>query len=414
MTPPFVDHLECMRCGRRYRRGLDGPCPRCGPEGVLDVVFDLAAAKKAMGRRALASRPRDMWRYRELLPVAAASPTPPLPVGWTPITSAPRLADWAGVRSLLLKDEGRNPTASFKDRASAVGVTRARAARARVVACASTGNAASSLAGAAAAVGMTAVIFVPEFAPEPKVAQLMIFGARVIRVKGSYDETYELCQRACARHGWYNRNAAVNPSLVEGKKTCGLEIGEQAGAEVPDWVAVSVGDGCTIAGIWKGLSEMAALGFVPRVPRMLGVQAAGARPLVDAFESGRDVTPSPAQTVADSICVGHPRNWRKALRAVRASGGALVAVPDEAILDAMRAAGRRAGLFGEPAGVAGLAGLRAAVAAGIVGRRATVLAVVTGSGLKDARTAMRAAGEPVTVAPSDDAVDAHLDASPLP
>jgi threonine synthase len=412
-NPAFVDHLECMRCGRTYRRGLDGPCPRCGPEGVLDVVFDLRAARRTLNARALRARARDMWRYRELLPVAAGARTPPLPVGWTPITDAPRLAEWAGVRRLLLKDEGRNPTASFKDRASAVGVTRARAARARVVACASTGNAASSLAGAAAAVGMTAVIFVPEFAPEPKVAQLMIFGARVIRVQGGYDETWELCQRACARHGWYNRNAAVNPSLVEGKKTCGLEIGEMTGDEVPDWVAVSVGDGCTIAGIWKGLVEMRALGLIPRLPRMLGVQAQGARPLVDAFESGRDVTPSPARTVADSICVGHPRNARKALRAVRQSGGALVAVPDEAILDAMRAAGRRAGLFGEPAGVAGLAGLRAAVEKGIAGRRQSALAVVTGSGLKDARTAMRAAGEPFTLAASDDAVDAHLAARPL-
>jgi threonine synthase len=354
-----------------------------------------------------------MWRYRELLPVPPHARTPPPPVGWTPITEAPRLAEWAGVRTLLVKDEGRNPTASFKDRASAVGVTRARAARAKVVACASTGNAASSLAGAAAAVGMTAVIFVPEFAPEPKVAQLMIFGARVLRVKGGYDETWELCQRACARHGWYNRNAAVNPSLVEGKKSCGLEIAEQAGDAVPDWVAVSVGDGCTIAGIWKGLVEMRALGFVPRVPRMLGVQAEGARPLVDAFEAGGEVTPSSAKTLADSICVGHPRNARKALRAVRQSGGALVAVPDEAILEAMRAAGRRAGLFGEPAGVAGLAGLRAAVARGIVGRRESALAVVTGSGLKDARTAIRAAGEPFDVAPTDEAVDAHLAARPV-
>jgi threonine synthase len=412
-APPYVQRLECLRCGRAYRRGLDGPCPRCGPEGILDVVFDVRAAKRALGRRALAARPKDMWRYRELLPVAASSRTPPLPVGWTPITEAPRLARWAGVRSLLLKDEGRNPTASFKDRASAVGVTRALAAKARVVACASTGNAASSLAGAAAAVGMAAVIFVPEFAPEPKVAQLMIFGARVIRVKGSYDATYELCQRACARHGWYNRNAAVNPSLVEGKKTCGLEIGEQTGAEVPDWVAVSVGDGCTIAGIWKGLAEMRALGFIPRVPRMLGVQAEGARPLVDAWETGSDVAPSDAKTIADSICVGHPRNWRKALRAVRASEGALVAVPDEAILDAMRAAGRTAGLFGEPAGVAGLAGVRAAVSAGIVGPRESVLAVVTGSGLKDAKTAMRAAGDPATLAASDEAVDAHLAERPL-
>ena len=412
-APPFVDHLECLRCGRTYRRGLDGPCPKCGPDGVLEIVFDVRAAGRSMTRRALKTRARDIWRYRELLPVSAKGATPPLPVGWTPITAAPRLAAWAGVASLLVKDEGRNPTASFKDRASVVGVTRAMAARAPVVACASTGNAASSLAGAAAAVGLKAVIFVPEFAPEPKVAQLMIFGARVIRVKGSYDETWELCQRACARHGWYNRNAAVNPSLVEGKKSCGLEIAEQAGAEVPDWVAVSVGDGCTIAGIWKGLGEMRALGFIPRLPRMLGVQAAGARPLVDAFERGGDLVPSGARTVADSICVGHPRNWRKALRAVRASGGALVAVPDEAILDAMRAAGQRAGLFGEPAGVAGLAGVRAAVEKGIVGARDSVLAVVTGSGLKDARTAMKAAGEPFTLAPTDDAVDAHLDERPL-
>jgi threonine synthase len=379
----------------------------------MEIVFDVRAARRTLTRRALQGRAKDIWRYRELLPVSAKGPTPPLPVGWTPITAAPRLADWAGVGTLLLKDEGRNPTASFKDRASVVGVTRAMAARARVVACASTGNAASSLAGAAASVGLQAVIFVPEFAPEPKVAQLMIFGARVIRVKGSYDETWELCQRACARHGWYNRNAAVNPSLVEGKKTCGLEIGEQTGAEVPDWVAVSVGDGCTVAGIWKGLDDMRALGIIPRVPRMLGVQAEGARPLVDAFDAGGDLRPSEAQTIADSICVGHPRNWRKALRAVRASGGAMIAVPDEAILDAMRAAGRRAGVFGEPAGVAGLAGVRAAAAAGILGGEDSVLAVVTGSGLKDARTAMGAAGQPVTLAATDDAVDAHLDERPL-
>ncbi len=412
-NPPFVDHLECMRCGRVTRRGLDAPCARCGAEGVQEIVFDVPAAGRSMTRRALARRAKDIWRYRELLPVSASGPTPPLPVGWTPVTEAPRLAAWAGVRSLLLKDEARNPTASFKDRASVVGVTRAMAARARVVACASTGNAASSLAGAAASVGLTAVIFVPEFAPEPKVAQLLIFGARVIRVKGSYDETWELCQRACARHGWYNRNAAVNPSLVEGKKTCGLEIGEQTGAEVPDWVAVSVGDGCTIAGIWKGLAEMHALRIIPRVPRMLGVQADGARPLVDAFERGADVRPTGASTIADSICVGHPRNWRKALRAVRTSRGALLAVPDAAILDAMRAAGRRAGVFGEPAGVAGLAGVRAAVERGIIGRRDSVLAVVTGSGLKDAKTAMGAAGPPVTLAPTDDAVDAHLESRPL-
>ena len=401
-----------MRCGRPGRT-LDGPCARCGPEGVLDIQFDLARVRRTLNRRALAARPRDIWRYRELLPVPAGGRVAPLTVGWTPIVPAPRLAEWVGLRSLRVKDEGRNPTASFKDRASAVGVARALGRRAKVVACASTGNAASSLAGAAASVGLRTVIFVPEFAPEPKVAQLLIFGARVIRVRGSYDETWEMCQRACERYGWYNRNAAVNPSLVEGKKTCGLEIGEQLGRYVPDWVAVSVGDGCTLAGTWKGLREMHALGFIPRVPRMLGVQAEGARPLVDAFRAGGDLVPSPAETLADSICVGHPRNWRKALRAVRESGGAFVAVPDEAILEAMRQAGRRAGVFGEPAGVAGLAGLRQAARDGLIDRGASALAVITGSGLKDVRTATRAAGAPVDLPADDQALAEHLAERPV-
>jgi threonine synthase len=369
--------------------------------------------RRTLNRRALAARPRDHWRYLELLPVPAGARRPPWPVGWTPIADAPRLAAWAGVRTLRVKDEGRNPTASFKDRASSVGVARALFRKARVVACASTGNAASSLAGAAAAVGLTSVIFVPEKAPEAKVAQLLMFGARVLRVMGTYDEAWELCQRACAHYGWYNRNAAVNPSLVEGKKTCGLEIGEQMAAEMPDWVAVSVGDGCTIAGIWKGLREMHALGFASRLPRLLGVQAAGASPLVTAFRESRDLVPGKAETLADSICVGHPRNWRKALRAVRESQGTFVAVADEAILEAMREAGRRAGVFGEPAGVAGLAGLRQAVADGIVRKLHSALAIVTGSGLKDVRTATRAAGEPVELPPDDAALAEYLRTRPL-
>ena len=409
----FVSGLRCVRCGRQYSRGLDGPCPRCGPEGILDVEYDLAGVRRLLTRRELARRERTIWRYRELLPVPEGARTPPLTVGWTPLVESAALTRWAGVRGLRLKDEGRNPTASFKDRASAVGVTRALARRARVVACASTGNAASSLAGAAASVGLRAVIFVPESAPEPKVAQLLIFGARVIRVAADYDRTWEMCQRACDRYGWYNRNAAVNPSLVEGKKTCGLEIAEQTGEDVPDWVAVSVGDGCTLAGTWKGLKQMRQLGLLPRLPRMLGVQASGARPLVDAFRAGGDFKPGPASTLADSICVGHPRNGRKALAAVRESKGAFVAVTDEAILEAMREAGRRAGVFGEPAGVAGLAGLKLAVAEGIVGRRDSALAIVTGSGLKDVRSAIRAAGEPVAMAEDDGALAEHLAAYPV-
>lgn len=414
-SPPRapIAGATCVRCGLAVRRGFDGPCPRCGPEGPLELLFDLKAARRTLTRRALDRRPPGMFRYAELLPLRPGGRLPPATPGGTPLLEAPALARWVGVRRLRVKDESRNPTGSLKDRASAVGVARALARRARVVACASTGNAATSLAGAAAAVGLRCVIFVPRNASEPKIAQLLVFGARVIRVAGSYDETWEMCQRACDAHGWYNRNAAVNPSLVEGKKTAGLEIAEQVGDDVPDWVAVAVGDGCTLAGVWKGMKEMHGLGLLPRLPRLLGVQAEGAQPLVTAFRRGADLVPTGADTIADGISVGHPRNWRKALAAVRESGGDFVAVPDAALLEAMREAGARAGLFGEPAGVAGLAGLRAAVAAGTLRPRHSVLTLLTGTGLKDTRSALRAAGEPVELPPEDDALARHLEERPL-
>jgi threonine synthase len=326
-------------------------------------------------------------------------------VGWTAIREAPRLAAAVGVRRLFLKDEGRNPTSSFKDRASAVGVAKALEFGYQAIACASTGNAASSLAGMAASVGLPSFIFVPERAPEPKVAQLLMFGATVFRVRGSYEQAFDLCRAACERFRWYNRNSGTNPYLVEGKKTAGLEIAEQfsRGAmldgALPDWVAVSVGDGCTIGGITKGLHEYKRLGLARVMPRMLGVQAEGACPIVRAFEAKADVIPSGATTVADSIAVGTPRNWRRALAWVRASRGAMIAVPDDAILGAMRETARLGAVFAEPAGAASIAGLRAAVAAGLVPGDATALAVITGNGLKDIRAAMNAAGQPHEVRP---------------
>lgn len=406
MTGPANEHgsmstvrdLVCVSCGRTYEPGGVWTCPACGLEGVLDVRYDPSAGFSPSD---LAARNRDHWRYRELLPVGDGF-RPPLHVGWTPVYKVPALAHDLGLARLYIKDEGRNPTASFKDRASSVGVAMAREAGARTIACASTGNAASSLAGFAASVGLPAVIFVPERAPEPKVAQLLVFGATVVRVKGNYDATWDLCQQACERFGWYNRNAAVNPYLIEGKKTAGFEIGEQLGADIPDWVAVSVGDGCTIAGVWKGLREMHRLGFIPRLPRLLAVQAEGARAVADAFFNEEVFMCGGDQTLADSIAVGHPRNWRKAVRAVRESGGTFVCVPDDKILEAMRILGRGAAVFAEPAGAAALAGLASAVASRTVRQGETALALVTGSGLKDVRSAIRAGGQPLTVEPDLD------------
>lgn len=410
-----MTELVCIVCGRAYPPGDLQTCDACGPQGILDVRYDYDAARTTLSRDALAARPRDQWRYREVLPVRSDLRVPSLSVGWTPIHEAPRLAAHLGLARVFVKDDGRNPTASFKDRASAVGVMKAIEFGYDTIACASTGNAASSLAGLGASVGLRPIIFVPARAPEPKVTQLLVFGATVFRVKGSYEDAFELCRAACAQFHWYNRNSGTNPYLVEGKKTAGLEIAEQfttggllPGGALPDWVVVSVGDGCTIGGVGKGLHEFKRLGLTLALPRLLGVQAAGAAPIARAFESRGDVVPSGSDTIADSIAVGTPRNWRRALAWVRASRGSMLAVPDDEILDAMRATARLAGVFGEPAGVAGIAGLRRAVADGVVSKHDSALVIVTGNGLKDIQTASRAAGQPHDIHPSLDAVEAVM------
>ena len=396
----FVQGLKCVLCGAMYPARLSYTCPRCGIAGILDVQYDYASIERSLTRRRLAARAETShWRYRELLPIREDAVLPALAVGGTPLSPAVSLARHVGVRTLFLKDDGRNATGSLKDRASSLGVVKAREKRLKIVACASTGNAASSCAGMAASMGMRSVIFVPERAPEPKVTQLLIFGATVLRVRGSYEEAWQLCQEACERWGWYNRNCAVNPYLVEGKKTVGLEIGEQLAWRPTDWVAVSVGDGCTIAGVWKAFREMKALGWIARTPRMLGVQAEGAAPITAAFRSGGPIEPMEPRTFADSIAVGVPRNWRKAVRAIQESQGTMINVSDDEIQDAMRYTGRLSGIFAEPAAATAVAGLRRAVREGIVARRSSAVAVITGNGLKDVQSARAAVGKPFDIAP---------------
>jgi threonine synthase len=409
----YVTDLTCIHCGTTYSgaalaagHGVWMTCPKCGPaDGVLDVGYDLDRVKAAWHDRPLAQRARNHWRYEELLPLKPAAVRHDWSVGYTPVIDSPRLAKQLGVRQLLFKDEGRNPTASFKDRASSVGVAHALQVGAKTIACASTGNAASSLAGHAALAGLPAMIFVPQTAPEPKVAQLQVFGATVFAVKSSYDAAYDLCSQACQEFGWYNRNCAINPVLVEGKKTAGLEIAEQSRelGIVPDWVAVSVGDGCTIAGIWKGLKQMHELGVIDRLPRLIAAQAAEVAPLRYAMENDRLPPPSNGTTIADSIDVHVPRNWRKAIHAINEAHGELVTASDDEILDAMRLAGRH-GMFAEPAAAASLAAVVSAIELKIIGPDDRVLVMVTGSGLKDTKNAIRAGGKPTLVEPNVAAV----------
>lgn len=390
-----VTGASCVSCGKRYEALPELSTCSCG--GILDILYDYDYIRSAI--REGFGDGRSMWRYRAFLPVEEDTPAPPLRVGCSPLYDAPRLAKELGLARLLIKDDGQNPTSSLKDRASAVAVAKAFEAGARVVACSSTGNAASSLAGAGAAAGLSTFIFVPERAPEGKVSQLLIFGANVVSVRGTYEEAFRLSSEAIGEYGWYNRNAAVNPYLIEGKKTVSFEIAEQMRRDVPDYVAVSVGDGCTIAGVWKGFKDLYAVGLIDRLPMLISVQASGCCPINRAARSGKPIEPAEGNTLADSIAVGVPRNAEKAIAAISESGGVTVEVTDEEILDAMRVLGRSCGVFGEPAGAAGTAGLIKAVRERLIPGDAEVVSIVTGNGLKDTANGIRAGGRALSIPP---------------
>lgn len=389
-----VLHLRSLISGRTFRPDeIDYVDPEFGPDGIVDVVYDYDVIKRHISRESLRrSEDHTIWRYKPLLPVEPDAPVPPLTVGWTPLYAAPRLAEPLGLGHVWVKDDGRNPTASFKDRASAVAVVKARERNAAIITTASTGNAAAALSGLCASIGQANVIFVPEKAPPAKVAQLLAFGSTVMLVKGTYDDAFELCLKAADAYGWYNRNTGFNPYMSEGKKTATLEICEQLGWEAPDRIFVSVGDGCIIGGLHKGLKDLVALGWIDRMPKLMGVQAAGSNYLAEAWENGEDVLTKPpidAHTLADSISAGLPRDRLKAMAAVVETDGAYITVSDEEILAAIPQLARATGVFAEPAGAAAYAGLVKAVEEGLVSTDERIVVLNTGSGLKDVVGAMK-------------------------
>jgi threonine synthase len=417
---------RCSLCGKEYLPGqVTYICPDDG--GNLDVVLDYAALSKKYQPEDLTSRTDySLWRYSPLLPVAepGGGGTPLHVAGWTPVFALPRLAEKLGLKHLWLKDESRNPTASFKDRASAVVVARAREIEAEVVVTASTGNAGAALAGMSAAVGQSAVIFAPKSAPPAKVAQLLVYGARVLLVDGNYDQAFDLSIQAAQEFGWYCRNTGYNPFTAEGKKTAALEIWEWWRAEgtrqgsVDDTVAsldnpaltvfVPVGDGNIISGLHKGFKDLNALGWLGRMPRLIGVQAEGSAAIAKSFQAGTEkIKPVSAKTLADSISVDLPRDGVRALRAARETGGRYLTVSDEEILKAVAELGRQ-GLFAEPAGATSYAGLVKAISEGLVGEEDPLLVLNTGSGLKDVKAAMQAVPKAPVIEPSLEAVKALL------
>ncbi len=412
-----VSGFACVICGRTFPPDFDGyVCPDHGTEGILDVVYDYDRVAGDMSKESLASdTDRTMWRYRALMPIAPDADVPPLTVGGTPMYDSPMLADRLGISRVWVKDEGREPTASLKDRASAMAVVKAAERGAEIITTASTGNAAAALAGISASVGQKNVIFVPASAPQAKIAQLLAYGSKVVLVNGTYGDAFDLCMEAAEEYGWYNRNTGYNPFMTEGKKTAGLEIIESLGWDVPDAIFVSVGDGSIIGGVHKAVKDLLALGWIDHAPRIYGIQAAGSDYLVQAFESGEDVITKPpisADTVADSISADLPRDRVKAMAAVVDTGGAYLRVSDDAILAAIPTLARGSGVFAEPAGAAAYAGLALAVELGLIGPDESAVVLATGSGLKDVASAMKAvtaAGtEPLRVDPDLQALKTEL------
>ncbi len=409
----YVTGLRCVICQKVFQPDeVLYVCPDHGDEGILDVEYDYAAIRTEIGE-ALPAASDGMFAYRPFLPVADSIAAPPLVVGGTPLQAAPGLAQAAGVAELWLKDDGRNPTGSLKDRASALAIMKAQELEAEIVTTASTGNAAAALAGLAASVGQKTVIFVPAAAPAAKIAQLLVYGATVLLVEGTYDDAFDLCLQATARFGWYCRNTGYNPYMAEGKKTVTFELfaqlSQQRTLDAPPitHLFVSVGDGCIISGVYKGVRDLVATGYLPEMPKIVGVQAAGSAYLHDAWANDEDVLTKPpikANTVADSISAGLPRDRIKALTAVRQTNGAFLTVTDSEILAAIPALAQGSGVFAEPASAATYAGFLKAAQTGLLGPDDRVALVLTGNGLKDVQSAMKSVGQAVTIPPEITAV----------
>jgi threonine synthase len=397
-----VAGFKCVDCGREHRVDeIEYVCISCG--GNLDVVYDYDLICSMLSKTSLAAdRTPTIWRYRALLPINSSSVTPPLTVGGTPIYACPTIARRFGLKQLWIKDDGRNPTGSFKDRPSAVAIVKAQEVGASIITTASSGNAGSALAGICASIGMESIIFVPASAPKAKIAQLQIYGATVVLIEGSYDQAYDLCQDASKEFGWYQRNTGYNPFTREGKKTAALEIAEQLNWEVPDKVIVSVGDGNIISGLWKGFNDLRRIGFIGELPQMIGAQSQNASAIVDAAAKDGVVHDQPAHTIADGINVGKPRDATMAVRAIRESGGCGIKVTDEEIIQAIPRLARETGVFVEPAAAASYAALVRGIEGDAIKVGERVLLMLTGNGLKDFDTAKQATGEPIHVVPDID------------
>jgi threonine synthase len=386
--PNRIRGMACRNCGLAQPLGLSYVCPACF--GPLEVAYDLAVAGATFTRSTIERRAPGIWRYLELLPVDAA-PVRSLPVGSTPLLAADRLAPTLGVDRLWIKDDTRNPTLSFKDRAVAIAAARAVEFGVPALACASTGNLAGATAAAAAAVGLPAYVFIPADLEPAKVEHALAYGATVVPIDGTYDDVNRLCLEIADETGWGFVNINLRPFYAEGSKTLAYEIAESLGWRAPDVVVGPVASGAMFTRVARGFEELAELGLIERRPiRFVGGQAAGCAPVATAFAWGTDdIEPVRApDTIVRSLAIGNPADGRYAVELARASGGSIEAVEDVDTAARIRDVARLEGLYPETAGGVTLGAVAAARRRGVIGEGDEVVALLTGNGLKtpDART----------------------------
>jgi len=394
-----MTHQECINCGSKY--AIDEIvyfCKKCGD--ILEVKYDFKELARKLEKSDWRNVPLSVWRYKDFMPIKDISKIVSLNEGGTGLHSCHKLGKQLGLLQLYVKNEGENPTGSFKDRGMTVGVSKAAELGAKNVICASTGNTSASLAAYAAKAGMRCTVLIPSGKiAYGKLSQAMIYGAKVLQVRGNFDQSLDMVFKLSEKyHSIYLLNS-INPFRIEGQKSLGFEICNQLDNEPPDRVIVPVGNAGNISAIWKGFTEFHQLGFIRKLPKMTGIQAAGSAPIVQAIKTNSEkiVPVEKPETVATAIRIGAPVSWKKAVNAIRDSQGTAETVTDEEILAAQKLLARVEGIFVEPASASSIAGLIKLVKNGVISKDERVVCVTTGHGLKDPDTAVKMSEKPVEV-----------------
>ncbi|HLE82320.1 MAG TPA: threonine synthase [Dehalococcoidia bacterium] len=395
----YASALRCRECSRRYPLDPIHVCEFCF--GPLEVVYDYEAIARAVSRESIARGPLSIWRYKELLPVLGDEVVD-INAGFTPLIKAHRLGEALGLQELYIKNDCVNPTYSFKDRVVAVAATRARELGFQVLACASTGNLAGSVAAHAARAGMEAYIFIPADLEQGKVIGAAVYGPTLVAVEGSYDQVNRLCSELTDHYPWAFVNVNIRPYYAEGSKTLAYEVAEQLGWRAPDCAVVPLASGSLFTKIWKGLKELQQIGLLDQVStRMMATQAEGCSPIVTAYqEHTLNVRPVRPNTIAKSLAIGNPADGYYALRTIQDSNGSAVAVTDEEVVAGMKLLAETEGIFAETAGGVVIAGLKRLAKSGAVGEKELTVAYITGNGLKTQEAIADAITKPITIQPT--------------